>query len=172
MKSEKLIPLTKEQVTALKTTFRSLDTEKLAERFYARLFEKHPEVKPMFPPDLTELKVKIISVFELVIYSFEERAPGKYYLQQPILLPLRTLGKKHSEKGVSNFHYPIANEVLIESVEAEAGYVLPEVAKSAWKLALEHLTHAMLTTDTTQSANYFATIRDSYQYIRKQLLKL
>jgi hemoglobin-like flavoprotein len=173
MATEKLSPLSKEQIAILKKTFRLLDQQRLANRFYDQLFERYPEVKPMFPPDLTELTTKLMSVFELTIYSFKEHEPGKYYLEAEILTPLRTLGKKHSEKGVQHIHYPIANKILLESMQQEAGYVFPEEAIEAWRLALLHLTNAMLNTESTATdAILFPTIRDSFQYIRKQLLKL
>src|SRR5690348_17027746 len=101
-----LQPLTADQVALLKKTFRMMDVDRLAMRFYSGLFVKHPEVKPLFPDDLTVLSTKIVSVFELVIFSFRESSPGEFTLQQELLRPLRTLGELHSKKGVIDKYYP------------------------------------------------------------------
>jgi hemoglobin-like flavoprotein len=166
MAAEKLKPLTRDQVTILKKTFRLLDTDRLARRFYSSLFTKYPEVKPLFPSDLSEQAIKLISVFELVIHSFEEHAPNQFSLQQSVMLPLRTLGKKHTEKGVENAHYPIANQLLLEAIKEEAGYIFPSEAEQAWKLALSHLTSAMLNTEVKSESSKHTTIRDSFNYIK------
>jgi hemoglobin-like flavoprotein len=167
MAAERLRPLTKDQVTILKKTFRLLDTDSLAKRFYSSLFLKYPEVKPLFPDDLSELSIKLISVFELVIHSFEEHSPNEFFLQETLIAPLRALGKKHTDKGVESVHYPIANDLLLQAIKEEAGYILPVEAEVAWKLALGHLTSAMMNSDvkTDPSQNY-ATIRDSFNYIK------
>lgn len=175
MKGEDLKPLTKDQVEILKKTFRLMDTDRLANRFYDRLFETHPEVKPMFPTDLSELTTKLMSVFELVIFSFRDNGKGAFYLQEDILIPLRTLGKKHTDKGVHRDHYPIANRLLLESIQIEAGYVFPGEATDAWALALQHLSDAMLNTSVNIPEGkqfLFPTIRDSFHYIKERLLKM
>jgi hemoglobin-like flavoprotein len=166
MAGEKLRPLTKDQVAILKKTFRLLDTDRLARRFYSSLFEKHPEVQSLFPTDISELATKLISVFELVVFSFEERRPNEFYLQHALLAPLRGLGKKHSDKGVLSMHYPIANGLLLESIRKEAGYELPEEADEAWKLALRHLTSAMLNEQVHDELPRQASLRETFNYIK------
>jgi hemoglobin-like flavoprotein len=172
MSKGRLKPLTKDQVLILKKTFRLLNTDQLAKRFYAALFERYPEVRSMFTADMNVQATKLISVFELVIFSFDERKPNQFFLQEQVMTPLRTLGKLHTEKGVANTHYPIANEILLESIKAEAGYVFPAEAEEAWKLALNHLTSAMLNTEiVAETATSPSTLRDSFNYIKSLLFK-
>lgn len=163
--------LTNQQVAILKKTFRLLNTDSLANRFYATLFERHPEVRLLFPTDITSLSTKLISVLELVVFSFKETNTNEFYLQQEVLSPLRTLGRLHTEKGVANAHYPIANEILLESIKAEAGYTFPPEAEEAWKLALNQLTSAMLNPDVTASSTSQMTFKESFNYIKSRLFK-
>jgi hemoglobin-like flavoprotein len=165
MAAEKLRPLTWDQVAILKKTFRSLNTDRVASRFYSSLFEQHPEVQSLFPKDTSDLATKLISVFELIVFSFEERKPNQFYLQASIMVPLRSLGKKHEEKGVQNHHYPIANQLLLEAIRKEAGYVLPKEVEDAWKLALAHLTSAMLNEEVEDEIPR-NTMRDTFNYIK------
>lgn len=172
MESERIKPLSSNQIELLKKTFRVLDTDSLSKRFYTKLFLKHPEVKPLFPTDLTELSTKLISVFELIIFSFHEQAPNQFYLQKEVLLPLRTLGKKHMDKGVENAYYPIANEILINSIKEEAGHLFSPEAEAAWKLAFQHLTTAMLSKDTPEESSASTrTLHETFTYIKSLLFK-
>ncbi len=125
----------------------------------------------MFPEDMTEQRTKLISVFELVVFSFAEREPGRFFIQEEIIAPLRMLGKKHTEKGVQKVHYPIANELLLRSIEEEAGYVFPVEAQEAWELALRHITTAMLTDRKKISEENFQSLRETFNYIKGLLFK-
>jgi hemoglobin-like flavoprotein len=172
MESEPIKPLSSIQIELLKKTFRALDTDSLSKRFYTKLFIKHPEVRPLFPTDLTELSTKLISVFELVIFSFHEQSPNKFLLQKDVLIPLRTLGKKHMDKGVDNFYYPIANEILINSIKEEAGHLFSPEAEAAWKLAFHHITTAMLSRDTPDEPSVnIGSLRETFTYIKSLLFK-
>jgi hemoglobin-like flavoprotein len=172
MESEQFKPLSSNQIELLKKTFRALDTDSLSKRFYTKLFLKHPEVRPLFPTDLTELSTKLISVFELVIFSFHEQSPNKFLLQKDVLIPLRTLGKKHMDKGVENLYYPIANEILINSIKEEVGPLFSPEAEVAWKLAFQHLTTAMLSKDSSAEASpNTGSLRETFIYIKSLLFK-
>jgi len=172
MEREKLKPLSSNQIQLLKKTFRALDTDSLSKRFYTKLFIKYPEVRHLFPTDLTELSTKLISVFELVIFSFEEQSRNRFYLQKDVLTPLRMLGKKHMDKGVENSYYPMANEILIQSIKEEAGHLFSPEAETAWKLAFHHLTTAMLSQDVPEeSSGSKGSLRETFNYIKSLLSK-
>jgi nitric oxide dioxygenase len=159
--------LTANQVSLLKLTFRALNTQRLGQRFYDKLFQLHPELKPMFSANLDDQITKIISVLELVIYSFEEKAVNQFGLQESVLLPLRDLGKKHVQKGVKQPHYPIANSILLDSLSEELGTMLTAEGLAAWKLALDHLSFAMLNPSVEPPSQLSRSLRDSFQLIKK-----
>jgi len=170
MKEPALQPLASEQVVLVKQSFRQLDTDRLAMRFYSSLFAEHPQVKSLFPDDLTILSTKIVSVFELIIHSFKENMPGEFTLQTEVLRPLRHLGELHTKKGVVNEYYPWANELLLKSIRDESQTFTLETEK-AWKLALNHLTFAMLSDHLPSDHSGHETLRDSYQHLRSLLFK-
>ena len=166
-----LKPLTKDQVVILKKTLRLMNAENMTIRFYNHLFTSHPEVRSMFPEDMTEQRTKLVSVFELVVFSFVEREPDCFYIHKEIIAPLSMLGKKHTEKGVQKMHYPIANELLLRSIKEEAGYVFPEEAEEAWALALSHLTKAMLSETNKAAQANLPSFRETFNYIKGLLFK-
>lgn len=136
--------LTASQVNLLKKSFRQLDAQAYSDYFYKTLFERHPEVRNLFPKDIRELKLKLMSVFELVMFSFEEKQNGQYVLQDALIIPLRHLGKTHEEKGVKPAHYSIANGLMLETLKHVLGDLHTEEIKQAWQAALAQLTSAML----------------------------
>jgi hemoglobin-like flavoprotein len=170
MSERKLMPLTRSQVEVLKTTFRTTDTEVFVSTFYQNLFKEYPNLRPLFPTDLSDLTSKLISVFELTIYSFVEKGSNTYYLQDEVLVPLRELGKRHTERGVVDANYPMVNKLLIKTLKEQVGYVFPAEAETAWALALDHLTHAMLNDKVKVSEKSTRlTMRDSFNYIKEIL---
>jgi hemoglobin-like flavoprotein len=165
-----LPPLTAEQVGKLKKTFRSIDTDRLAMRFYTSLFVKYPQLKSLFPSDLTELSTKIVSVFELIVFSFQPKDDGLYYLQHDVLLPLKSLGQLHAKKGVESKHYPLVNEMLLQSIREESAN-FDDQTELAWKLALNHLTVAMLNDSNENPDGEYLSMRQSYEHIKSLLFK-
>lgn len=148
-----------------------MDGNRLAMRFYTSLFTRYPHLRSLFPTDLTELANKIVSVFELVVFSFQQHPDGTYHLQKEVLLPLRSLGSLHEERGVSDAHYPLVNEILLESIRLESpGFSL--AAERAWKLALNHLTFAMIDKRAGDTRPDHMTIAESYQHIRSLLFRV
>jgi hemoglobin-like flavoprotein len=167
-------PLTGQQVSLLKKSFRQLDTNWVANTFYSRLFESHPYVRPLFPTDMSELAAKLMSVFELVVFSFDEKKHNQFTLQEQLIVPLRELGRKHDSKGVKPEHYDIANDLLLGAMRDGGKNVFSEEVEAAWKNALGQLTVAMLdrsikTRGTHEESG--KTLRETFAYIRKRLLK-
>jgi hemoglobin-like flavoprotein len=170
MTGQPIHTLTAQQVDLLKETFKIINPERFAMRFYSNLFVLHPEVKSIFPDDLTDLSTKIISVFHLVVYSFKETSNGHFNLQPELLRPLRTLGELHSKKGVANEYYDWANQILLKSMREESPTGFTAELEAAWKLALDQLTAAM-TSDHMHGIYQHRTIRDSFDYIKSLLFK-
>ncbi len=165
--------LTTSQVAALKKSLRLLDTENLAAEFYETLFKRYPQVKHMFPTDMKELGIKLMSVFELVIYSFDEKNHNAFSLQDALIKPMQELGKQHEAKGVAPEHYTIANNLLLEIIVKQNKTVFNQEVESSWRLALEHLTVAMLSRTSSKGLEPYvdSTLRDTFHSIMKKVLK-
>jgi len=160
--------LTERQVILLKQSFRQVDTSKVSSLFYEKLFEYYPFTKSYFPDDISELRLKLISVLELVVFSFSEVAYDRYELQSEVIVPLRDLGMKHDKLEISHDLYPIANRLLTHALrESDPSLFTPEVLQ-AWELALQHLVQAMLNNKVATNHNLMS-LRDTYSYIRKKI---
>ena len=91
--------------------------EALVTRFYERLFEKYPAVKPLFKnASINEQKKKLLASLVLVIQNL--RHPEK------LTSALQAMGARHVGYGVKPAHYDAVGENLLS--------VLGEIAGEAW----------------------------------------
>lgn len=135
--------LTGQQVSLLKKSYRQLEPLRLAASFYEKLFMRYPHLKHLFPADRSDLMAKLMSVLELVVFSFEEKTSDQFFLQESMVLPLRDLGKKHDDYGVAPEHYTIANNLLIESIRERLGSLFSDEINESWSKSLHILSSAM-----------------------------
>jgi hemoglobin-like flavoprotein len=140
---QRLNCLTGRQVGLLKKSFRQMDPGKVATRFYADLFEKHPGVKPLFSGNMSELMDKMMCVLELVVFSFEEKSQDNFKLQDSLIIPLRVLGKKHDQLGIIREHYVLTTQLLLNAIREETGASFTEDMSRSWGIALDHLAFVM-----------------------------
>jgi hemoglobin-like flavoprotein len=138
----KNIPLDKELIERLKTTYRSARGENdlsLARVFYHKLFSAHPMLREMFPEDLEQQAAKLISMFDQVVNNLEHPEENSKRLAD--------LGRRHRGYGVQPEHYPIVVKLLTESMQELIG--LTENAKAKqdsieeWRLMLTLISQQM-----------------------------
>jgi methyl-accepting chemotaxis protein len=127
------------QIELLENTFSALSDngDKLVERFYERLFERYPEVKPMFAHvDQKEQEKKLLSSLALVVNN----------VRKPDTLgpALANMGKKHQKYGAVAEHYPAVADVLLEVMKEFAGELWTNEVKQAWTSALNMVAAKML----------------------------
>ncbi len=127
------------QLEIIENTFSQLadNGDKLVEGFYNLLFERYPEVKPMFANvDQKEQEKKLLSSLALVVNN----------IRKPEVLgpALTNLGKKHQKYGAVAEHYPAVAEVLLEVMSELAGDLWTDEVKLAWTNALNTVATAML----------------------------
>jgi len=109
----------------------------LVNRFYERLFEKYPQVKPMFAnADMTEQKKKLLGSLKLVISN----------LRNPEVLvdALHKLGRRHQGYGAVEAHYPAVEENLLSVMQEFAGDAWTDEIHDAWSQALSQVSEIML----------------------------
>jgi hemoglobin-like flavoprotein len=165
--------LTGKQIVLLRKTVRELHNAGFAAAFYELLFERHPELKPLFPANRGDLEIKLMSVFELVAYSFYEKSQDSFVLQPDVLMPLRELGRKHDNLNILPEHYIIANTTFIRAMRNLPNTTFTEEVFESWKLALQHLTAAMLNPIMKPSSSLMEqtgnTLRQTFEFIKKKL---
>ncbi len=112
-----------------------LQAETFTGLFYGRLFEQHPELRPLFTNDLSEQGVKLMATLRLVVAGLNQ--------PQTIVPAIKQLGQRHAGYGVQDNHYYLVGEVLLWSLGQTLGDVFtPEVA-AAWTEAYSLLAGLM-----------------------------
>ncbi len=108
----------------------------LVDRFYAHLFSKHPALRPMFPSDMGEQKMKLLASLVLVIENI--RDAGK--LEQP----LQGMGLRHVGYGAAPEHYPLVGDTLVSVMADMAGDAWYDQLTQDWNDALDLVASVML----------------------------
>jgi hemoglobin-like flavoprotein len=102
--------------------------EELMKRFYDRLFEVAPGVKPLFADvDMERQRQALLNMLVVLRESLRDL--------DDIVPDLEALGARHAEFGARPEHYPVVGEVLIESMAEIAGPAWKPEYTTAWQEA-------------------------------------
>jgi adenylate cyclase len=83
--------------------------EEFGVRFYANLFEAHPELRPLFRNDLATQTKMLMSILSSAVKGLNR--------MQEIVGGLRVLGKRHPDYGVKRVDYDKVSSALIRTLE-------------------------------------------------------
>ena len=121
--------MTPQQIALVQNSFKSVApiASKAAALFYDRLFEIAPEVRQLFPADLSGQKVKLMGILAT----------------DAILPTVRQLGDRHRDYGVSAEHYATVGAALLWTLEQGLGAGFTSEVKAAWYEAYCALAEAM-----------------------------
>lgn len=104
--------------------------------FYARLFETHPEVRPMFAKDIRPQAKKLVQMLAMVVNGLH-RLPA-------IQAEVAALARRHKNYGVADAHYPVVGETLIWTLQHHLGDAFTPQIKEAWLTAFATLSGVMI----------------------------
>jgi hemoglobin-like flavoprotein len=99
------------QVFILEQSFNRILMQKqaFAEAFYDQLFERFPQVKPLFiNTDLKRQQNKLLGALTMVVSNL--RHPEK------LAEPLKELGRRHEFYHVLSEHYPMVGTILVQTL--------------------------------------------------------
>lgn len=118
--------MTPEQVKLVQESFKKVApiAPQAADLFYGRLFEIAPEVRPLFPADLTEQKKKLMGMIATAVNSLHQ--------VEKIVPAVQELGRRHVNYGVTKAHYKPVGEALIWTLEKGLGDAFTPEVKTAW----------------------------------------
>jgi serine/threonine protein kinase/pimeloyl-ACP methyl ester carboxylesterase len=103
-------------------------------RVYELLFTKHPELRALFPVDMSSQRRKLFGALVTVVDNL--RRPDR-------LVPLlEDLGRRHASYGVKPEHFDAVGEALIGAI-SEFDERLRDHTKGAWANAYAHIAEAM-----------------------------
>jgi hemoglobin-like flavoprotein len=114
--------MTPDAIEALKVSYEQVTAtqRQLASRFYQELFSAAPNLRHLFPQDLTELQGHFEAALALVIRNLDE--------MDALRGPLRDLGAQHVHWGARPEDYVTARDALVTAIGA---------LSPGWNAALE-----------------------------------
>src|SRR6201992_519413 len=130
--------MTPDQVTLVQESFAKVApiSETAAVLFYDRLFEIAPQVKAMFPADMTEQRRKLMATLAAVVNGLGNL--------NSILPAASALAKRHVSYGAKAEHYPVVGAALLWTLEKGLGDGwTPQIAE-AWSAAYGTLSGYMI----------------------------
>ena len=130
--------LTEQEIALLRESFDLLQNEEqeASQRFYDRLFEIAPEVRPMFPPDMTEQGMKFMSTLGVILDHLGHPAALEPYLDN--------LAKGHAAYGVRPEHFRPMGQALVDTMRETLRDEFPEGAGAAWHAAYDQFALEMI----------------------------
>ena len=130
--------MTPDQVKLVQQSFSQVApiSDQAAILFYDRLFEVAPQVKSMFPTDLTEQRKKLMATLAVVVNGLSDL---------PSILPAASaLAKRHVAYGAKPDHYPVVGAALLWTLEKGLGAGWTPQVASAWITAYGTLSGFMI----------------------------
>ncbi|MGD9785625.1 MAG: globin family protein [Hyphomicrobiaceae bacterium] len=129
--------MTPEQVKLVQESFKKVEpiADKAADLFYGRLFEIAPQVRPLFPNDLSEQKTKLMSMIGTAVNNLHQ--------VEKIIPAVQELGRKHVGYGVTAEQYKPVGEALIWTLDKGLGDAFTPEVKTAWVTTYQTLEKVM-----------------------------
>lgn len=142
--------------TFTRAKFENGGLRNLGLRFYERLFEKYPDVKPLFNTPPEEQHKKLMASVSAIVASVTQ--PEK-------MMPyLHAMGIRHIKYRTEAAHYPAVKEnlvaVLAEHLSIEGSWT--EEMKENWEAALQLVSEVMI--QAAQHPETFETELAEYGY--------
>jgi len=103
--------------------------------FYDRLFAIRPELRALFPSDLSLQKAKFVQMVSVLIKNLDQ--------VNSVSDQLCELGRRHASYEVSNDHYAYVGEALLWMLGKVLGQDFTLELQEAWQAAYEMLAHIM-----------------------------
>lgn len=119
--------LTEEEIALVQNSSKliQIPIEEFSMDFYKELFKENPIVKKLFISNIKNQSLKFAQLFELLITSLNNI--------EKLLPALKSLGKRHSNYGIQEYHYQIVGGALIYTLKKSLGeHYTPEV-EAAWE---------------------------------------
>jgi nitric oxide dioxygenase len=130
--------MTQDQVNLVQQSFAKVApiSETAAVIFYDRLFEIAPQVKAMFPADMTEQRKKLMATLAVVVNGLGNL--------QSILPAASALAQRHVSYGAKPEHYPVVGAALLWTLEKGLGDAWTADVAEAWTAAYGALSGFMI----------------------------
>lgn len=130
--------MTPEQVKLVQQSFAKVAplSDQVAILFYDRLFEIAPQVRAMFPPDMTEQRRKLMATLAIVVNGLSDLGS--------ILPAVSSLATRHVAYGARAEHYPVVGSALLWTLEQGLGKDWTAEVEDVWAAAYATLSGFMI----------------------------
>jgi hemoglobin-like flavoprotein len=108
---------------------------RFSHKFYAHLFVIAPELRPLFPQDLSAQVRKLMEMLAALVEKLDR--------PHELALTLEALGAQHRDYGVLPAHFAPVGRALFETLESELGPNFDDATRRAW-IALYALASAWM----------------------------
>jgi len=95
-----------------------------ADLFYARLFERAPHLRTLFPADLRQQKQKLMTMIAAAV--------GALHDLEALVPKLKALGMRHAGYGATAEHYDVVGDVLLLTLARALGDAFTPNVRAAW----------------------------------------
>ncbi len=112
------------------------DADRFARGFYDRVFTLRPELRGLFPAEMSELRRKFVTTLQLIVRNVERTE-----VVVPMLLDL---GARHAGYGTRREHFATIGEALLGALGAADTSWTDELAR-VWSFAYQRLASTMIT---------------------------
>ncbi|MEY8881347.1 globin family protein [Donghicola sp. XS_ASV15] len=118
--------MTPEKITLVQDSFKKVApiAGPAADIFYDKLFELAPQVRPLFPEDMTEQKKKLMQMLAIAVNGLTKL--------DEILPAVQDLGRRHNGYEVTPEHYGYVGEALLFTLGKGLGDDFTPEVKEAW----------------------------------------
>ncbi|MFB9461297.1 globin domain-containing protein [Streptomyces cinereospinus] len=110
--------------------------DKVTSYFYALLFVRHPDLRPLFPAAMDAQRDRLLKAL---------LTAAEHIDNTDVLVPfLQNLGRGHRKYGTRPEHYPAVGECLIGSLSRYAESVWDDETEAAWVRAYTTISQVMI----------------------------
>ncbi|KAA6186639.1 hemin receptor [Thiohalocapsa marina] len=103
--------------------------------FYQRLFQRHPELRPLFKGDMERQASLFTTMMNTVVSALDN--------PDPVVPLVRMAGARHADYGVAPEHYGKFREALLASFAEALGADFTPQVRTAWTEAYAELARTM-----------------------------
>ena len=134
--------LTPEQITTVTNSFARIYARKapLAQTFYAELFAAHPEVRDLFPTEMSQQYRKLTDLLAFVVRHLSR--------PEAMMTPVAELARRHVGYGAQPAHYPLVGAALLAALDRETPGGLTPQEHEAWATAYGFVSQKMIDATT------------------------
>lgn len=118
--------LTEDEIALVQGSVKNIraSMEEFTTDFYRELFSVNPMVEKLFISNIKSQVIKFAQVFELLVTSLDNI--------EKLLPALKSLGKRHNNYGIEEYHYQIVGGALMSTLKKSLGQHFSPEVKSAW----------------------------------------